>query len=395
MELVLEMIMAGQFVNPDLCRRVFGPAGGVIGREEDCDWAIPDRERLLSKFHARVSFKEDIFFLTDTSANGVSYLESGVYLPKNQPVPIKDGDVYVMGACTILARLVANAPGSAAETHLPVPVAGLVPDDALVDLDPLKALDQQACVFREIDELINPGMAPMFASSYPDHGCVSTESLLLPELVEAPDEREPLSPCDAAAPANEDFWKRFGIALGMEIDSLDDEGREVLAINVARLFKQSIQSLQQSVRTRDGLRAELRLAQTLTQRGQKNPLKQTDDALPMLLLPRAAGALPATDAIAGAFHDLQAHQVALLAASRAMLRATLEHFSPRQLVWRLEREQRPLINTAGRYWRAYGRYHQALCQDDDWTERLLARDFAQAYEEQFRLISTLQNDHHG
>ncbi|WP_367946894.1 type VI secretion system-associated FHA domain protein [Klebsiella pneumoniae] len=54
-----------------------------------------------------------------------------------------------------------------------------------------------------------------------------------------------------------------------------------------------------------------------------------------------------------------------------------------------------MLATSGSRWRAYGRYHQSLCQDDDWSERLLARDFAQAYEEQVRLISTLYTEHQG
>lgn len=32
MQLVLEMLTARQFITPDLCRKIFGPAGGVIGR---------------------------------------------------------------------------------------------------------------------------------------------------------------------------------------------------------------------------------------------------------------------------------------------------------------------------------------------------------------------------
>lgn len=395
MELVFEMLTARQFITPDLCRKVFGSAGGVIGRGEDCDWIIPDRERLLSKRHARVSFEAGMFFLTDTSGNGVSHHKSGMRLPKGQPVRIEDGDVYLMGDCTVQARLVEGAVSRVADSCRPVPVGGLIPDDAFFDPDPLKTLDQQERAYCGIDELINPGAAPTFGSSCPDHGRVDTENLLLPELVEAPGEPELSPPPDTTAPVSADFWKRFGVALGMDFHNLDNEGREALAINVARLFKQSIQGLQQSVRTRRELKSELRLAPTWIQHDQKNPLKYTDDALQMLLQPRTPGMLPATDAIAGAFSDLQAHQVALLAASRATLRATLEHFSPRQLILRLEREQRPLINTPGRYWRAYGRYHQALCLDDDWTERLLARDFAKAYEEQVRLISTLQNDPHG
>ena len=88
--------------------------------------------------------------------------------------------------------------------------------------------------------------------------------------------------------------------------------------------------------------------------------------------------------------------MALIHASRAAVRSSLEHFSPQQLSLRLERDGfKPLFATAGSRWRAFGRYHQALQQDNDWSERLLARDFAQAYEEQIRLISTLHNDPQG
>ena len=164
------------------------------------------------------------------------------------------------------------------------------------------------------------------------------------------------------------------------------------------MLKQSIGGLQQSLHTRSELKNELRLAQTLVQGPQKNPLKfaiDAGEALDILLQPSKPGQMPAEQAVSRAFRDLQAHQVALLTASRAAIRATLEHFSPQQLTLRFERDNKPLLATSGSRWRAYGRYHQALRQDDDWSERLLARDFAQAYEEQIRLISTLNIDLQG
>ena len=136
----------------------------------------------------------------------------------------------------------------------------------------------------------------------------------------------------------------------------------------------------------------------MVQGAQKNPLKLAIDAgevLGLLLQPNRAGQLPPEQAIHRAFRDLQAHQVALLTASRAVVRSALAHFAPQQLTLRFERDNKPLLATDGSRWRAYGRYHQALRQDDDWSERLMARDFAQAYEEQVRLISTLHNDDQG
>jgi type VI secretion system protein ImpI len=391
-EVIFERLDARQFVSPSPCRKIFGTAGGVIGRGEECDWVIPDSERLLSKRHARVSFQGGAFFLTDISGNGISHRRNGARLPKGEPVPIKDGDIYVMGECELLARLVARSGNSIPEVDRSVSSGNLIPDDAFVGLDPLEGLDRQERVFSEIDGLLDPSAMPAYHS---DSVRADMESLRLPELVDADNEQAPFLTPQPCEPAKKDFWQRFGHSLGMDLGDMDEEAREALAVNVAQLFKQSVRGLQQSLRTRSELKGELRLAQTVFHGPRKNPLKYTDDALPMLLQPGVPLQLSASEAINRSFHDLQAHQVALLAASRSTLRTVLEHFSPRQLILRMEREQRPLISTSGGHWRAFGRYHQGLCDDDDWVERLLARDFAKAYEEQVRLVSTLQNDLHG
>lgn len=260
MELVFEMLNANQFVPSRLCRKTFGPAGGVIGRGDGCHWVIPDRERLLSKRHAHVSFRDGIFFLTDTSGNGTTHRESGARLPKGEPVPIRDGNAYVMGDFEVLARLVSGPAGNLAAASRPVPVDSLIPDDAFLELDPLKALDQQERALLDIDGLINPAVVSPDALGRPDYARIDMESLLWPELVEAP--IEPIPPTDVIDHPHEGFWQRFGTALGMDLESLDGEAREALAINAALLLKQSIQGLQQSLRTRSALKSELGQAQT-------------------------------------------------------------------------------------------------------------------------------------
>ena len=258
MELVFEMLNASQFIPSRLCQKTFGPSGGVIGRGEGCHWHIPDRERLLSKRHAHVSFRDGAFFLTDTSGNGTTHRESGARLPKGEPVPIQDGNAYIMGDFEVLARLVSVPAGNLAEASRPMPVDSLIPDDAFLELDPLKALDQRERALPDIDELINPVAMPPDALGRPDCARIDMESLLWPELVEAPIEPG-LAP---VPPTDEGFWQRFGTALGMDLESLDGEAREALAINAALLLKQSIQGLQQSLRTRSELKSEWRLAQT-------------------------------------------------------------------------------------------------------------------------------------
>ncbi|MVV47867.1 type VI secretion system-associated FHA domain protein TagH [Pseudomonas sp. PB120] len=398
MELVFEMLDTKQFVPTDLREKTFKQAGGVIGRGEDCDWIIPDRKRHLSNHHALISYRDGTFFLTDTSSNGIQDSGSGTCLRKGEAIRIEHGSIYVLGDFEIRARLLRAPASFGVDAGRPQAARSIIPDNAFLDLDPLNALDPQEHVYSEIDELISPSAAIKDTCQRADYARIDMESMVVPQLVEAPAEPVPAPVPKAAEGQSEGFWKHFGAALGVDLEGLGQDAREAMALNAARLLKQSVGGLQQSLRTRSELKNELRLAQTTVQGSHKNPLKfavDASEALGILLQPNKPGQLPAEQSISRAFRDLQAHQVALLTASRAAVRGTLEHFSPQQLTLRFERDNKPLLTTSGSRWRAYGRYHQALRQDDDWSERLLARDFAQAYEEQIRLISTLHTDHQG
>lgn len=397
MELVFEMLNTKQFAPTELCQKTFKQAGGVIGRGDDCDWIIPDRKRHLSSHHAVISYRDGAFYLTDTSSNGIQVGDSGARLRKGEAVRIEHGSRYVLGDFDIRARLIRDPAVFDVEPGRPQAAGSIIPDDAFLDLDPLNALDQQERVYSEIEELISPRAVIQDTRQRADYARIDMESLMVPELVQAPVVTEPVAP-NVIERQPDSFWEQFGAALGVDLRELDQDAKEALALNAARLLKQSVGGLQQSLRTRSELKNELRLAQTLVQGTHKNPLKfaaDADEALDILLRPNQPGQMPAGQAISRSFRDLQAHQVALLSASRAAVRSTLEHFSPQQLTLRFERDNKPLLATSGSRWRAYGRYHQALRQDGDWSERLLARDFAQAYEEQVRLISTLNADHQG
>lgn len=399
MELVFEILDTRLLPPEQSNSKTFGPAGGVIGRAEDCDWRIEDVDRHLSNRHAQVSFQQGAFYITDSSCNGTLDIDSGVRLLRGQSLRIDHGRTFELGKFRMRARLLRSANAFDAEVGRPMPAGSVIPDDSHLELDPLKVLarEQQGEVpVDELKDLLASDQEPMQRADYTriDH-----ESLLVPQLIVAPQAPPAVPKVESGARHSEAFWDQFGTALGVDLQGLDQGVLEALAINAAGLLKQSIGGLQQSLRTRNELKSELRLAQTSAQDSSKNPLKFASDAgqvLGLLLQSAKPGQLSAAQSVWSVFHDLQAHQVALLAASRAAVRATLDHFAPQQLTLRFERDGRkPLLATAGSRWRAYGRYHQALCQDDDWSERLLARDFAQAYEEQIRLIATLNTDPQG
>ena len=399
MDLVFEMVSAQQFVPGLLTNKTFKEAGGSIGRADDCDWVIPDRHRHLSNHHAQVSYRDGSFFLTDTSSNGIRIKDSGARLRKGEPQRIEHGGIYCLGDYEIRARLVQDPAVFGEEIGRPRAAGSIIPDDAFLDLDPLNAIDQQERIYAASDDFGMLGMARQEPRQTADYARIDMESLPLPQLVPPPKEVAPPSPVPQPEQQPESFWQGFGQALGIDLEGLDQDAREALALNAAHLLGQCIGGLQQSLRTRSELKNELRLPLTTVQGAGNNPLKSSVDsreALNVLLLGGKSGQLPAEQAINRAFRDLQAHQVALLSASRTTVRATLEHFAPEQLALRFERDgQVSRLSGAGGRWRAYGRYHQALRHDYEWSERLLARDFAQAYEEQARLISTLNSESQG
>ena len=404
MELVFDIVSAQQYAPGLLTSKSFKKAGGVIGRGEDCDWAIPDSKRILSGRHAQVSYVDGHFYLTDTSSNGVTLKDSGARLPKGEPQRIEHGNVYCLGELEIRARVLQD-PAHFEDSIGQVQHAGsIIPDDAFLDLDPIAALQQRPRGYSQLDEFAGLVQAPEEEQARTQYARIDMESLLLPELVAeatpepvvAPRPPPRAMPIPVAEPLAAGFWQRFGDALGVKLDDLDAEAREALAVQAARLLKQNVAGLQQSLRTRSELKNELRLALTTVQSAGNNPLKQVGDAgeaLTTLLRGNKPGALPAEQAVGRAYRDLQAHQVALYAASRTAVQGLFEQFAPEQLCLRFEQERKPLLATSGSRWRAYQRHFRALQKDDDWSQRLFARDFAKTYEEQVRLIATLNTDY--
>lgn len=395
MELVFDLVGSRAHAPGLLTQKTFRHVGGLIGRSEDCDWYLPDPQRVLSSQHARISYSEGDYFLTDLSSNGVQ-LADGQRLTKGEPWRIQHGQTFALGTFALAARLIRDPAGFADDFQVPTSASGLIPDDAFLELDPLQALERRDP--HGIDEL--EGLDPFATdSTRSDYARVDLDSLGIPALVEhtapAPVERPAAAP-QRQTPA---FWKAFGVALGLELADLDHEARETLALEVAHLLRLATQGLHGCLRTRNETRNELRLPLTTVQSSGNNPLAfaaDGDAALSQLLRPSASGQLTADQALLRACRELQAHQVGLVAASRQAVLATLEQLAPAQCEARLERDgRRPRWGRDARLWRAWQRQYRELRQDDDWRERLFAKDFAQAYTEQVRLIATLNPTQQG
>ncbi len=94
MTLTLEITQSSAAMPDDNIRYVFGEEGGTIGRAPNNSWVLAHNE--VSKQHALVTHRNGVFYLQDTSRNGVSVNSLENRLVRNRPYALKTGDrIYI------------------------------------------------------------------------------------------------------------------------------------------------------------------------------------------------------------------------------------------------------------------------------------------------------------
>ena len=95
----------------------------TLGRAPDNDWVLPDPEMILSKSHCCIERRDDGYYITDTSTNGVFINHSEQRLGRGNSVKLNAQDVISLGDYEINVSL-GDAPGvPAMQSPGPTPVA--------------------------------------------------------------------------------------------------------------------------------------------------------------------------------------------------------------------------------------------------------------------------------
>jgi type VI secretion system FHA domain protein len=138
---------------------------------------------------------------------------------------------------------------------------------------------------------------------------------------------------------------------------------------------------------------ESRIDMTMLSVRANNPLKffpHADGALTQMLTGAMAGYMAPEEAMAGAFDDLRAHELAVIAGMRAALGAVLQRFDPAQIESRLAvpTVMDKMLSLGGSHrkaklWdRLVELYGEIAREADDDLQRLYGEKFSEAYEEQ-------------
>jgi type VI secretion system FHA domain protein len=105
--LILEVI-SSQASAGGAARQTFGPGGGTIGREAGNSWVLPHAK--ISGRHAVITYVDGVFYIEDTSRNGVCLNSSRNRLTRGEPHPLSSGDRLLMDPYEIRVSIASDDP---------------------------------------------------------------------------------------------------------------------------------------------------------------------------------------------------------------------------------------------------------------------------------------------
>jgi type VI secretion system protein len=173
--LILEVISPQPSTLGGAARQTFGTGGGTIGRERGNSWVLPHPK--VSGRHAVITYAGGVFYIEDTSRNGVCLNSARNRLPRGEPHPLSSGDRLLIEPYEIRISVEADQASS----------RGLV--EPAGDSDPFGLLGNAAD-----DPFAAEPMQPMRGASFeqPKPNRPSASAFDTPEPV-ASDELDPLA----------------------------------------------------------------------------------------------------------------------------------------------------------------------------------------------------------
>lgn len=405
MELTLNVLRCPDAAVPESRRSSGGDI--AIGRGLDCDWMLQDPERVLSKRHCVLEFRGGRWQVRDLSTNGTFVNHAQAPVGRDLVASLSDGDRLRLGTYEIEVRISAAAsmgraspdpfadpfapPAAPAPTpgfaNLPLPGGLGLPDDFDPFGDEPPVPDHRPAAS---DAFSAPRPAPVPAA-LPDDWDLGFDLTPAPPAGRNPEPPDPFAEEGMPAPATMPPPATAGIApdaalalllqgAGLPATALAGADPAAALVAAGASLRAAVAGLRALLIARADVKREFRIEQTMLRMAGNNPLKfaATDDAALAALLGGKGGAVAETVA------DLNAHQVASLAATQAAARALLDRLAPAGL----EAQDKGggfLGAREKRLWDAYKAVHAQLSdQFEDDFDSAFGKAFARAYEEASR-----------
>jgi len=381
----LEIVSEHREIVGDDAVREFGEKGGTIGRSLQNDWILPDPDRFISGRHATIDFKGGIYYLVDTSTNGIYVNGDCEPIGKGIPRRLFNGDTMRLGDFEMTVSIESgesivmplDEPDSKVADH----ASSLVPEESL--LTGVQLLDE--------DEITGDDefQSALFGSPN-DTGVVERAAQKVAEKIEEPKPAKSTALAEADLVAT-DLLDSFLDGLGInraELHPSADLG-EIMQ-NAGEVMREFVEGTTQLLASRANLKNAFRLDQTTVLPRHNNPLKlsaNTKDSIKQLLVGRKGEYLGPRDAVREVCRDLLFHQDAFLDAMGNAFSEFADRFEPVELGEGFDHAMGSGLfskwNKQAKYWQMYSDLYPILTETGSGRyPQMYAEEFVRAYERQ-------------
>ncbi|MGI9236290.1 MAG: type VI secretion system-associated FHA domain protein TagH [Woeseiaceae bacterium] len=330
MALQLKIVSEHRELVGDDAEREFFEEGGTIGRSLQNDWILPDPDRYISGRHATIDHKGGIYYLLDTSSNGVYFNDEVEPVGNGNPRRLFDGDRIRMGDFEFTVSL-----DSGESLVMPLDAEpSVAPDNSEQFVDEvsvrtgMKLLDEEELTGDdEFQSVLFGGQEQAKKSSAPGRKP--------PPMPAANDARTPQKQSRPVTVAADDLFDSFLDGLGISRAELHPSvNRPEMMLTAGHVLREFVEGVIALLAARANLKNAFRLDQTTVLPRHNNPLKFSEspgDLIKQLLVGDEGDYLGAKDAVHEACHDLLNHQNAFLDAMNSAFIEFADRFEPDEL----------------------------------------------------------------
>ncbi|WP_432464163.1 type VI secretion system-associated FHA domain protein TagH [Agarivorans sp. QJM3NY_33] len=410
----------------------------TIGRASQCSWCLPDPERVISSRHARVEFNQGVFWLYDTSTNGVFVNRSVEPIEKDKPYQLVDGDILAIGDYEIAVNLsalpedlqtqkVISAPvaaedfGVLAEPSSPAPnslsldsslnanlsdafilpsaltqdSSSNIPEDwnALFANDP--RIEKSLSLEPEVTEE-QPINTKIVHSQTLNAGVAKAEKLTSAFVsdIDRGQSRPSATPLSANSIDEQTHLGAFLEGMGISADLISQENPIRWWHQLGGITRDSLDGIMNTLHNRAAFKENTRINQTTFRKNENNPLKfstNAEDALHNLLQRKTSGFLPPERAVKEAFIDLERHEYALLSGVEGAVASVMQLLDPKSIASKVHNTQGIAKYYSAiekhKSWNRYCSVHSDLEHEFSQNNNAFyMEDFAKAYEATLKRI---------
>ncbi|EMJ3467892.1 TPA: type VI secretion system-associated FHA domain protein TagH [Vibrio harveyi] len=276
-----------------------------FGRSEQCDWTLPDPERVISSKHGELIKFGEKYLIKDLSTNGTFVNNAVTPVGQGNELALNHGDVVALGDYQIQVSLEERIIDDSNRVH------NTINELAVGDVDRNLTHDE-----------FGLNAADLLRDSAPSE--FQLDIGLMDDFLEAQEpsveEVSPhaATPISAPKPLVKNESKNqqaFVRGLGINPNMVPDENREQWFEQLGQSFSLMLLGLMETLHNRAEFKQNNRLNHTAFRKSENNPLKfsaNLEDAIHNLYNRNTASFMRADIAIKEAFVDIENHEKALM-----------------------------------------------------------------------------------